>query len=306
MKKIFLILLCFITFIQGCSRSEYSPLEQENLEAEINLPKSSQEFGKKVSKEMRAIALNLSNKGIDYTQANRSTEVKKQVIQELFKDIPVESNVKPSSAPLEDITSLTAGQQKIISEISNELKIKKSDKKFFEKLKSINKSIYKLPVIEQERIFNLSATLYYGLKEAQKLREEGLMAPEGGNSSDIPRLKAFSENGEGSNGNTGQCIKAESLASVAVGREIIIQGVKYIVKEAAYAAARSMWIFTACLLFTSDTPDYHARCRPYVDACIEKNSTLPYNQKMDCTSCYGYCTQNYGQWDTRCNVNGWL
>lgn len=78
-----------LTFIQGCSiNGDELVIPEENV-SEINLPKESEVFGQEVAREIRRIAVNFHNKGIDYTKTNRSPSVRKHVIAELYKDVPV-------------------------------------------------------------------------------------------------------------------------------------------------------------------------------------------------------------------------
>ncbi|GHE36995.1 hypothetical protein GCM10017764_20260 [Sphingobacterium griseoflavum] len=299
-----------MAFTQSCSKIEEGlELPDENASA-LHLPKESEAYGKAVAQEIRNIALNFSKKGIDYTRVNTSPVIKKQVITELYKDIPrvvqttsTQANFTfESRVPPENFSALTDAQLRLIDKILDEYRISKSDEALFKKLKILNEEIYRLPEIEQERLFNLSAALYYGLKEINSLKKEGLMAPTGLFSSNNPRLKSFSKNGDGgSGGNTGECKQTESATAIAVGSEIVINGVKHVVKQSAYAAARALWIVTACLLQTSSGPD----CEALAIRCVEKRYKIVNGRpvKMECAPCRSFCVSN-GYWNHRsCPLN---
>jgi len=292
-------------FIQGCSTTGDDLGLSDRDTAEINLPKESEEYGKAVAREVRAIAQNFNNKNIDYTQAHRSPKIKRQVIKELYKDISevvetTSSTVEVSfedNVPQQNLDILTKAQLDLLNAILNAYRDSKSNDDLFKNIRVLNKEIYKLPEIERERLFNLTATLYYGLKEINELQHQGLMIPIGMKSASVPRLKSFQENGEGGIGGTGSCKQVESLTSIAVGSEIFVEGLKHVVKQTTYAAARALWVVTACLLLSGDT-DYNAKCGKNRDDCIAnpwKNGI-----RLDCRSCYDHCMNNRGMW--RCPV----
>jgi len=111
-------------------------------------------------------------------------------------------------------------------------------------------------------------------------------------STGIPRLKSWSEDGDGDG--TGDCKQVESATSIAVGSEIFLEGLKHVVKASIWAAARSMFIITACLMLQGDT-NYHSKCGPKLNACIAnpwKNGV-----RLDCRSCYDHCVNNRGKWN---------
>src|SRR5690606_25753988 len=235
----------------------------EEIVSEINLPQESEEYGKAVAKELRLIVNNLNEKGIDYTQVNKSAKVKRELFDELYKDIPKTKGTQQtnnfnivSTVSQESINQLTDKQVALIKDITAEYKNSKSDEEFLKKLQKINDRIYSLTKIEQERLFKLSAVLYYGLKEVQYLRKQGLMGPAGSFAANRPRLKSFNEDGDDDNGGGGSCVQSESIFSIAIGTEIVMDGIKHVVKQATYSAARAMWIITACLLLQGDSSDY--------------------------------------------------
>lgn len=307
MKKILLLFFCSLFLVQGCSHFEDELSTPDIVSEDMKLPSESEAFGKSVAKELRVLVTNLNNKGIDYTQANKSPTVKRKLFKELYRrEIPEAVNKKSSNnnypivpyVPSDNINMLTDRQVALIKRIFKEYKSSKSNEVFFEKLKHINKEIYTLPKIEQERIFHLSAAMYYGLKEVKSLRKKGLMAPAGSFNSNVPRLKSYSVNGEGSGEDDGECRQTESAWAIAVGSEILLEGIKYVVKVSTYSAATALWLITACTVFQEDTPDYEERCKGPRDACVEN----PWKDgvRLDCQACYQHCLHNYGDW--RCPV----
>lgn len=306
MRKLILVLFCSMIFIQGCSiDGDEVAIPEENV-SEINLPKKSEVFGQEVAREIRRIAINFHNKGIDYTKTNRSASVRKHVIAELYKDAPIIGEKVPSAAKnisfatraaSENLTLLTVRQRVLIQKILDRYKGRISEEEFFRELKIINKEIHQLPTIEQERVFNMSAALYYGLREIQRLRREGLMAPKGMYGSIVPRLKSSSEEG----GGEGDCTETESAIAIPVGTEIFIEGLKYVVKESLWVAARAVFVIGACLILTSSSSD----CDGFANECASKQWKLENGQwiRMDCTVCRNFCLSN-GYWNhTACPLN---
>ncbi|MDR2272478.1 MAG: hypothetical protein LBF27_16345 [Sphingobacterium sp.] len=299
MRKTFLILLCFITFIQGCSRSEYSPLEQENLEAEINLPKTSDDYGKAVAKEIRNIVNNLNDKGYNFSEIKSKKE-----IEEFNKQVYAASSVPElastnnnnffNSTPLlqNRYNEITENQQKIIDRIANSYGTRKSDQDFKNSLSNISKDIYKrVPKIEQERLFNIIAVLYHSLSEIQQLEKKGELARH--NRKDLligntPRLKAFSESGEGSTGTT--CRQEQSAFAVAIGYiNSLGEKATQVITQAA-AGAMGAYLITWCMNRELSTQDY---CVKQAKDCVAypwKNGV-----RMDCQACLQHCVR-VGTW----------
>src|SRR5690606_40644003 len=102
------------------------------------------------------------------------------------------------------------------------------------------------------------------------------------------------EDGDDDNGGGGSCVQSESIFSIAIGTEIVMDGIKHVVKQATYSAARAMWIITACLLLQGDSSDYEKYCKGPRDACI----TNPWKDgvRLDCASCYQNCLHSKGVW----------
>src|SRR5690606_17274017 len=117
----------------------------------------------------------------------------------------------------------------------------------------------------------------------ERLREEGLMPPAGSLVGGIPRLKSGNENG-----GDGECTFIESLAAIAVGTEIFINGVKYVVEQSIYSAARALWMVTACLLLQGDT-SHRQFCNLKFQSCY---SPIP----DGCSICLQYCLTQGGVW----------
>jgi|GEM_PF-6219614 len=200
MKKI-LAFACYLFLFMGCS----IPKDDLSVSEDPFFPVESEVFGRSVAKEIRGIATNLNEKGIDYSLAKTSPLVRQQLFQELYKDIPAVATAEPATSnedyslvPIvsqENMSQITDRQVALLAHIVHEYRISRSDEAFLGKLENINKKTYALPEMERERLFNFSAALYYGLKEVQLLRKEGLMPPAGNPVASIPRLKSFSENG---------------------------------------------------------------------------------------------------------------
>ncbi len=222
MKTIFYyaVLFSFLFFMQGCSSD--GDIWSENSTGQTNFPKQSEEYGKAVAKEIRETVYNLNKMGVDYSRMDKS-RLKEQFYKDLDQASPILKKSGKSISEMQmsieefadEFRSLTAIQLEYIARIDKEYKESLSIQDFLGRLISINKDIYlTVPEIEQERLFNTTAILFYGLKELQEMEKQGQMFPTSYNIMSFPRLKAGSESGGGF---WGSCREVLSSVSVAIG-----------------------------------------------------------------------------------------
>ncbi|MGJ1421336.1 hypothetical protein ACR79T_17080 [Sphingobacterium spiritivorum] len=183
MKKIFLIaLLCFMAFLQGCSKKEndLDPIKNPN---EINLPKESHEFGKAVAKEIRSIVLTIKKKGFDYSKLPDSLsyydKISKDIYQASSNSVKTNSSIPQmiENLKLNDrLSNLSDRQIEFVNRIINEVNKSQLLKDLQKTISNLNKEISNnIPKIEQERLFNVTSVLYYSSYEIQKLEDDGHM-----------------------------------------------------------------------------------------------------------------------------------
>lgn len=293
MKKIFFyILLSSLFFITGCT-SDYDLLEGERIE-KTNFPKHSEELGKAVAKELNAMVKNLNAMGVDYSNMDNSEES----IAIFYKDLHKANPSMPKDKSLYDPFNISSQefynmwsnftdiQIEFIERIIREYTESSSDEAYIIKLISINKDIYSsVPKIEQERLLNLTAILYYGLSEIHNLEKQGQLPQTSYSGLKYPRLRSGSENGNG----TGSCRVENASAWTYIVGAIIWTGETVV--SAATIAGSSLLAFTLCF-FTGDT-------RP-IDYCIKKATECYDNNVIAdwiCTDCLTYCRgTGTGEW----------
>lgn len=311
MKRIILVLLCFTVFVQGCSKNDedYGFFGQKN--KNLNLPKASEEYGKAVAKEIRSVVLSLNRMGVDYSKKKDSPTFKSDFFDDVYQSSSSIVKTKSSKSQFmanaefaKRSSNLSGIQIEYIIKITDEVNKCNSIEELERVISNLNKDIYKkVPQIEQERLFNVTSGLYYGSKEIQRLEEEGQMFVLTGKTYQLPRLKSGNEEGGGL-GDACRRILASTLPLALA--EPTFAGEVIVSIALVYVTAQWLYERITCPATSSGGADYHTICMPYNIACLNKNDTLPGSQKMNCRDCYDNCVINYGQWDTRCNINGWL
>lgn len=278
-------------FIQGCS-SDYVLWEEEIIE-KTNFPKQSEELGKAVAKELKEMVKNLNAMGVDYSSMDNSTEFLAHFYKDLYKANPSMQKGKslydPFNIPPQEFynmwSNFTDIQIEFIELIIREYTESPSEEAYIVKLISINKDIYSLvPKIEQERLLNLTAVLYYGLSEIHSLEKQGQIPQTLYNELQYPRLRSNIENGDGSGG---KCRMIRAAVWEYVVGTIIWTG--EIVVSSSVIAGSALLAFTLC--FTGDTrPISVDECiRMYADRCVSG----------PCSDCLHYCRSSR-KIDPRC------
>lgn len=173
MKKIFFYIFSISVLLQGCSIDDnmLDPLQGD----EASIPVRSQKLGKAVAKELRGIVTSLNEMGVDYSDANGSHEFKEQFYRNLNQtlspgllrstDTISQTQMSPEVF-IEKVKNLTELQIRFIEQIIKECGKSTSYDDFSKRLLAINKDITSsVPEIQQERLYNVTAVLYYGMNE---------------------------------------------------------------------------------------------------------------------------------------------
>ena len=207
--------MLLLTLFCQCSRYESS----ESIEEKLS--ETSVVFGKAVASDIRLIGVSLHKMGIDYSDADASVEFQQRYFNDISQivPIPVTKNTvgKESYAmsPQDFITAyktLTKIQIQYINRIVDDCASSTSYGDMMFRLSSLADEILTyVPEIQQERLQNVIAALYYGAQELQYLEESGLMVPTP--NSGLKRIKTRSEASDGAT-----CrILLETIWTIAVG-----------------------------------------------------------------------------------------
>ena len=179
--------------VQSCNDGDEASNEN------ANFPEYAEKYGKVISKEFYNTVERLNKMGVDYSKANKSDAFKTQFYNDLEKIHPNIVNNMQQLDPVvfeEKIRILTDVQIKFIQRIIQDCRKSTSYQDLSDRLMSINKDIYAyVPEIEQERLFNVTAVLYYGMKEIQNLEKQGQMLRTPHNDLQGIRLKSGGESG---------------------------------------------------------------------------------------------------------------
>ena len=205
MKKIFFYIFSISVLLQGCSMEDdaLNPLQDDR----ANFPAQSQELGKAVAKELRGIVTSLNELGVDYSDADSSPEFKERFYGNLnqtmspglLRSTNAISQIQMSPEVfIEKVKNLTALQIKFVERIIEECGESTSYDDFSKRLLAINKDISSsVPEIQQERLYNITAVLYYGMGEIENLEKQGQMLSTPYNGVQPVRLKSGNESGGG-------------------------------------------------------------------------------------------------------------
>lgn len=306
MKKLLLAIIFSIFLLQSCSTSvDNLSVDQEEF-SEINLPKSSDAYGKSVATEIRKIVNNLNMKGYNFSKIQNRAEVDK-FYNEAYKgssNTELNSENSPFSTTslirtIEKKDEYTTKQKDIIDQIAKSYGDRKSDQDFKENLIKISTKVYRnIPKIEQDRLFNIIAVLYYGISEIQQLEKKGQIIRNNSLNTNIPRLKASNEGG-----NNETCRQEQSAISYVIGF-ISWTGEKVVNVTQAAAGALGGFIITWC---TTRESDNVARCAEVFSACQTPGNhpswvnSMPGTSNSRCAECLNECLRSNGEW--KCSRN---
>lgn len=292
-----ILLMTTVLLFCQCSKTEFEDFPSEELIE--NFPKTSKQLGLAVAKEINGTIRNLHKQGVDYSKANETAGFRKSFYADFFKASPSTIKTKGTESVattnieefMRRVNNLTKIQIDFINRIIKECSASTSDFDFYNKLITINNDIYtSVPEIQQERLFNITSILYYGMKEIRSLEFQGLMISTPRSNMQHLLLKTKSEPGGGSFGETCRNVLAVSFAAAVAtpipGDEVIV-GVTLI----GYIAALQLYEYIVCTGKKFPSSD-HEYCMRYFEEC-GKSNTIPYNQ---CEQCYRYC-MSQGFWN---------
>ena len=281
MKKIFCFtVLCISVFLQGCSMDDdfLSQLER------ANFPEHIKKNGEVFANDLNKIVRNLNKMNVDYSKADKSTVFKERFYEDFYRatDPMLKSGVMTTQMSpemfAEKARNLTEIQIEYINRIIKECEKSTSYRELMERLININKDIYSdVPKIQQDRLFNVTATLYYGISELQNLEKQGQMLRMPHNSMLPVRLKSGNESGGGG----GSCSKfLATVWVIAVGEPT---PVGEIVASVVTILVGGVWLYEVITCTTSNNNNNNNDdCDQLFQNC---SSTIP----DGCGICLQFC-----------------
>jgi hypothetical protein len=291
MKKNFFYIFSISVLLQGCSMDD-DVLNPSRVD-KANFPSVSEEYGKAVAGKLREMVTSLNELGVDYSDADNSPEFKQRFYEDLNKAISpdvlrsVNSITQTQMSPdafANKISNLTEIQIEFVERIIKECGESTSYEDLSKRLIVINKDISAaVPEIQQERLFNVTAVLYYGVNEIRNLEKQGQMIPTPYNAVRPMRLKSGDESGGGWGPSCRKFLAA--VWTIAVGEPT----------PAGEIVASVITVFVVGVLMyevITCTPENTTDCTAKVIECYESN-LLP---DWQCTDCLRYC-QGQGVWD---------
>lgn len=149
-----------------------------------------------------------------------------------------------------------------------------------------------MPELQQERLFNITAALYYGMHELQDLEAQGLIIPTPNREVKIAAVKSRSESGSTLSGNCRQILA--TAWAIAVGEptpagEIVAMVTTVIVGG---ILMYEVWLCGGSSSGGSSSDINEAYCQRRYLECLEKNYQYG---TYRCEPCYRYCQTN-GVW----------
>ncbi len=209
MRKLLFVVIGVTFFVQGCSLNdgftdEQIASEKEIVREDIDFPEQVEAFGKGVAKEIEVTVGKLNDLNVDYSEIVGSKNFREKFYDDWYNANPTiaKSRAVGTTHPLdmmsatefmERYNSLTNVQLEFIRKIINECKKSKSDQDLLDRLIDLNEEIHsQVPEIEQERLLNIIAVLYYGLQKVSYLEAQGLMLKTPYNSIKITKVKTRS------------------------------------------------------------------------------------------------------------------
>ncbi len=184
--------LVLLLLTQSCSQSDdfidkQSVFEEEIVEEEIDFPKQVEAYGKAVAKEIEITVAKLNDLNMDYSEVVDFKDFRKKFYEDWYNASPTMArsratgkiqSIEMMSATefMERYNSLTDIQLEFIHKIIGECEKSRSSQDLLARLVALNKEIHaQVPEIEQERLLNVIAVLYYGGQKIVYLEHQGLM-----------------------------------------------------------------------------------------------------------------------------------
>lgn len=260
---------------------------------------------------------NLNKKNYDFSKISNTNTGLNDFYSEVYgsSSIPKLKSNKISNNPLSDPeviqerAEMTEVQNKFVKKLTELVLERLPEEDFKQRLIKINNDVINdVPKIEQERIFTIISVLYYSFIEIQHLESKGQIVRQNrinSVSNHLPRLKSFSEDGDG--GSTGECKQETSYAEVLVGAirtwgSGITEKATSVVKGAG--AALGTWLVIWCKM--NDITDDFEYCGEILERCQTPGNhptwvnSGPAGANNKCIDCFLNCTR-IGAWT--CGTN---
>lgn len=313
MKNLIFIVFSIALLTQSCSQSDdfvdrQSGVEKEIVKEEIDFPKQVEAYGKAVAKEIETTVGKLNDLNMDYSEIVDLKDFREKFYEDWYNASPAMARsraageVQPiemtmsATEFMERYNSLTDIQLEFIRKIISECEKSKSSQDLLSKLVALNNEIRaQVPEIEQERLLNVIAVLYYGIQKVSYLERQGLMLSTPYNNIKLSKVKTRSiEDG----GNVGAgCTKfLATVWTIAVGEPTpigeIVASVVTVVVAGVY-----MYEVVTCASQQNSTTDY---CNRKYNECMDgKDYSQPNSGGWgysECRRCHEYCLAQ-GVWD---------
>ena len=233
MKNLIFIVFSIALLTQSCSQSDdfidkQSVFEEEIVEEEIDFPKQVEAYGKAVAKEIEITVAKLNDLNMDYSEVVDFKDFRKKFYEDWYNASPTMArsratgkiqSIEMMSATefMERYNSLTDIQLEFIHKIIGECEKSRSSQDLLARLVALNKEIHaQVPEIEQERLLNVIAVLYYGGQKIVYLEHQGLMLRTPYNNIKLSKVKT---RGPEDGGNIGEwCRKITATVwTIAIG-----------------------------------------------------------------------------------------
>ena len=287
MKNLIFIVFSIALLTQSCSQSDdfidkQSVFEEEIVEEEIDFPKQVEAYGKAVAKEIEITVAKLNDLNMDYSEVVDSKDFRKKFYEDWYNASPTMArsratgkiqSIEMMSATefMERYNSLTDIQLEFIHKIIGECEKSRSSQDLLARLVALNKEIHaQVPEIEQERLLNVIAVLYYGGQKIVYLEHQGLMLRTPYNNIKLSKVKT---RGPEDGGNIGEWCR-KITAGVYV-YEVVV-----------------------CASQQSSNTSY---CNEKYNECMEGKEHSGLNSGgwgySECRRCHEYCLAQGGIWD---------
>ena len=260
---------------------------------DLSLPESSKRFGLEVAKELNSTIRNLHKSGANYSKSRKDNTFMNDFYKDYLDANPHKDDVNDLFPTpeikydnyIQKINTLSSTQLQYIDRIIKECNSATTDREYYFKLRNIANDIYRdVPQIQQERLFNIIAALYYGIKEIESLEEQGLMIPTPSNSFKHLRVKT-----KGEPGNASETCRhlTETVWVIAIGEPTPVGEIVASVLTVLVGAYLLYDVIT-CSVYNEVTVDCVEK---YVE-CIQSGAL----EGSKCYDCFVYC-QGQNVWD---------
>ena len=313
MKNLIFIVFSIALLTQSCSqrddiKDKHSLFEEEIGEEENNFPKQVEAYGKAVAKEIEITVAKLNDLNMDYSEVVDSKDFRKKFYEDWYNASPTMArsratgkiqSIEMMSATefMERYNSLTDIQLEFIHKIIGECEKSRSSQDLLARLVALNKEIHaQVPEIEQERLLNVIAVLYYGGQKIVYLEHQGLMLRTPYNNIKLSKVKT---RGPEDGGNIGEwCRKITATVwTIAIGEPT---PAGEIVASIVTLAVAGVYVYevVVCASQQSSNTSY---CNEKYNECMEGKEHSGLNSGgwgySECRRCHEYCLAQGGIWD---------